>query len=62
MSAHSSCRARIEDITEIIPKKLNQAAKKSPIKLTVFLNQKNQILLIKQKKISFGRSMAPTRI
>lgn len=48
---HSSCRARIEDITEMIPKKIKS---KPPIKVllryTMFLNQKNQVLLIKQKE------------
>ena len=48
---YSSCRARIEDITEIIPKKIkSKPPKKIQLKLTVFLNQKNQILLIKQKE------------
>ena len=48
---YSSCRARIEDITEIIPKKIkSKPPKKVLLKLTVFLNQKNQMLLIKQKE------------
>ena len=48
---HSSCRARIEDITDIIPKKnKTKPAKKILLRLTAFINQKNQILLEKQKE------------
>ena len=48
---NSSCRARIENITDIIPKKIkSKPPKKVLLRLTVFINQKNQILLIKQKE------------
>lgn len=48
---HNSCRAKIENITDIIPKKIKiKPPKKVLLGLTVFLNQKNQMLLKKQEE------------
>ena len=55
---HGSCRARIENIIDIIPKK-NKAKppKKILLRLTVFINQKNQVLLKKQKENQLWASL-----